>query len=195
MHHLEKIMYNNMFEKDSFVGFDKRPNVAPSLKPFIVKPTFEIFKTQDFVHYGRYRKNEKYKEAREESDNYLGIDNWKFWIKWIMQIADERKCSIYDVVTMAAMPRLLSKIREKKHRELGKIGLAYRFATVLGEPFIPVFTEQELIDTQPPAELYDKVVKNKTKKSLKPHEYGKVKYSGYLSYLINMKKRKVQWRG
>ncbi len=168
--------------------------VSKRIKEIEVKPTFEILKVNDYIHKTKYKENPLYKNAREKNDDFLGINILKFWYKWIETIGYQKQMSIWEVAELSGMPRLLQKLANKEYKSLASMHLAYRFATILNEPFIPIFTEDELREYEIPFDLYEKVVKRLAKNSLKPSEYGKRKITnGFLASKKNAQRNKIKW--
>jgi len=193
----ERACLNNIFGKPTLEGIDK-PLYSKTVKGLIVKPTFEVFKVDHFIHKAEYRKNERYKEASRMNEEYLGVHLLKFWYKWLEQLCNDRGCTMYQLVVDAGKPRLLQHLREKKYHVLAKLSYAYRFAIMLGEPFVPIYTEKELDEYEIPLTLYEKVKVVKTKRSLNPSQYGKFRATpsslSWLRYKSNKRREKLRWR-
>ncbi len=177
-------------------GIEKKL-VSKGIKEIEVKPTLEVLKVNDYIHKGKYKENQLYKQAKEKNENFLGINILKFWYKWFEEIGAQRQLSIWEVAEEAGMPRILQTMADKNYTKLGSMHLAYRFATVLGEPFIPIFSAEELAAYKIPTDLYEKVVYRKTKRSLKHYQYGRVKPKGagkdFLLSKRNMRLQKLKW--
>ncbi len=193
----KKAYVNFIFNRPTMEGIDKRIN-SMEVKEIEVKPTFTITKINDYIHYGKYRGNKLYKEARQRNDEYLGLDIIKFWYMWLTELSEQKGVSIWEVCEEAGLPRLLKHLADKKYRTLASFRYIHRFALMLGEPFIPTYTEQELIDFKIPKFLYESVVKRKTKASLKPRLYGNKPLTEaglrWFRYKQNKKNELLRWR-
>lgn len=169
----ERVFANISLGRPTFEGVEKKIH-SKELKEIEIKPTIKVYKVDMFIHKAEYRKKIEYIEARNRHDAYAGLDIIKFWYKWLERLCDERNCDVYELMEVAGKPRLLQYLRQQKRGLLMKLSLAHRFALILGEPFIPIYTEEELNDYQIPKTLYEKVTIVKTKRTKPAKEYGKV---------------------
>jgi hypothetical protein len=185
---LAKAWANHVFKKPTYDNIENPPRTK-MLKGIVVKPTFKVFKVDMFIHKKDYKKYPVYKEAYQTNENNIGFHIINFWCLWIDRLCEERGCDAYELVVTAGMPRILQRIKNKQYFLLGKMSMAHRFASNLGEPFIPTFSEEELMCYKTPDYLHEKVEVIKTKRSLKPEQYGRFKFNKDGVNYLNYKKR------
>ncbi len=192
----QKAWLNTIMGRPTQEGIEKKLR-SKGIKEIEVKPTFEILKVNDYIHRGEYKKNELYKTARERNEEFLGVSIIKFWYKLLEDIGSQKQISIWEVAEEAGMPRVLQMLADKNVRKLSNFSLIYRFITILGEPFIPIYSQDELANYQIPTDLYKKVVRRKTKRSLSPYEYGRTKQTEagrrYLISKRNKRNEQAKW--
>lgn len=134
-----QILVNRVWKRSLRENLD-----VPQLACGLEKTTHTVRKI-DYIIKRSTHMTPKYRQAKEVMSEIHALDYYLWWKRWLTQLCMDRGCDVYQLFEMAGLhPNALRRIIDCEYRYLSKFSLAHRIALVLGEPFLPVYSSQEL---------------------------------------------------